>query len=119
MSHLEKSNAFQILIKIVLKNLLRLATKESVFIFDKTFHKQLDSVAIGFSLGQALANLENFYAIIKKGWLDKWPEEIKPVFYRNSVGYIFVLFRKEEHLVLKLPSLRATNLLNLLQKKTQ
>ena len=102
MSHLEKSNAFQILIKIVLKNLLRLATKESVFIFHKTFHKQLDSVAIGSSLGQALDNHENFYAIIKKGWLDKWPEEIKPVFYRNSVGYIFVLFRKEEHLVLKL-----------------
>ena len=47
------------------EKLLWLATKESIFISNKTFHKQLDSVAMGSPLGQALANHENVYAIMK------------------------------------------------------
>ena len=38
------------------EKLLRLATKESFFIFDKTFYKQLDGVAMGSPLGPTLAN---------------------------------------------------------------
>ena len=41
---------------------LRLATKESFFIFDKTFYKQLDGVGMGSPLGPTL----HFYAIMKK-----------------------------------------------------
>ena len=57
------------------EKLLRLATKESFFIFDKTFCKQLDGVAIGSPLGPTLAN--SFLCYHEKRWLDKCPEELK------------------------------------------
>ena len=57
-----------------------LRRKESVFIFNKTFYKQLDSVAMGSPLGLALSN--SFLCYHKKRWLDKCPEEFKSVFYR-------------------------------------
>ena len=38
------------------EKLLVLATKESFFIFDKTFYKKLDGVAMGSPLGPTLAN---------------------------------------------------------------
>ena len=38
------------------EKLLRLPTKESFFIFNKTFYKQLDGVAKGSLLGPTLAN---------------------------------------------------------------
>ena len=37
------------------EKLVRLATKESFFIFDKTFYKQLDGVAMGSQLGPTSA----------------------------------------------------------------
>ena len=97
MSHLINRNVFQILIESVFR-LLPVATKESFFIFDKTFHKQLDGIAMGSPLGPTLAN--SFLCYHEKGWLDKCPEEFKPVLYRRYVDDIFVLFRKKEHLKL-------------------
>ena len=49
-------------------------------------------------VGTTLAN--SFLCHHKKRWLDKCPEEFKPVFYRGYVDDIFVLFIKEEHLKL-------------------
>ena len=80
------------------EKLLRLATKESFFIFDKTFCKQLNGAAIGSPLGPTLAN--SFLCYHEKRWWDKCPEEFKPVFYRRYMDDIFILFRKEEHLKL-------------------
>lgn len=40
-----------------LKNLLELATKESLFIFDGICYKQIDGVAMGSPLGPTLANI--------------------------------------------------------------
>ena len=37
------------------EKLLRLATKESYFIFDEAFYKQLDGVAMGSPLGSTLS----------------------------------------------------------------
>ena len=42
----------------------------------------------------------SFLCYHEKRWLDKCPEEFKPVFYRRYVDDIFLLFRKEEHLKL-------------------
>ena len=42
--------------------------KESFFIFDETFYKQLDGVAIGSPLGPTLAN--SFLWHHEKRWLD-------------------------------------------------
>ena len=47
---------FQILVKPVLKKLLWLTTKESFFIFNKTFYKQSDGVAMGSRLVPTLAD---------------------------------------------------------------
>ena len=55
MSHLLKSNVSN-LDRASFERLLRLATNESVFIFNKTFYKQLDGVAMGSSLDPNLAN---------------------------------------------------------------
>ena len=53
---------------------------------------------MGSRLGPTLAN--RFLCYHEKEWLDKCPEEFKPVFYRSYVDDIFVLFRKKEHLKL-------------------
>ena len=50
---------------------------------------------MGSPLGPPLAN--SFLCCHEKRWLDKCPEEFKPVFHRQYVDNIFVLFRKEEH----------------------
>ena len=80
------------------EKLLRLATKESFFIFDETFYKQLNGVDMGSPLGPFLANA--FLCYHEKRWLNKCPEEFKPVFYRRHVDDIFVFPRNEEHLQL-------------------
>ena len=94
----DKKQCFSNLDRASFEKFLRLATKESFFIFDKTFYKQKDGVAMGYSLGPTLAN--SFLCYREKRWLDKCPEEFKPVFYKRYVDDIFVLFRKEEHLKL-------------------
>ena len=86
---------FENLDRASFEKLLLLALKESSFIFNKPFYKQLDGVAMGSPLGPTLAN--TFLCYHEKRWLDKCPEKFKPVFYRRYVN-IFVLFRKEEHL---------------------
>ena len=58
---------------------LRFATKKSFFIFDKNFYKQLDGVAMGFFANAFLCNHE-------KRWLDKCPEQFKPVFLQAICG---------------------------------
>ena len=72
------------------EKLLRLATKESFYIFDKTFYKQLEGVAMNIPLSPTLA--DSFLCYHDKRWLDKFPEEFKPVFYRRYVDDIFVHF---------------------------
>ena len=66
---------FQILIEPVLRN-----SKESFFVFDKTFYKQFDGGAMGSPLGPTLAT--TFLCYHEKRWLDKCPKKFKPVFYR-------------------------------------
>ena len=43
--------------KDVFRNLLTVATKESLFMFNNKFYKQIDGVAMGSPLGPALANI--------------------------------------------------------------
>ena len=57
--------------KTEFKELLSLATKDSHFIFDGTLYKQIDSVAMGSSLGPTLANA--FLVYHKKNWLENCP----------------------------------------------
>ena len=43
--------------KDVFRDLLTVATKESLFMFNNKFYKQIDGVAMGSPLGSALANI--------------------------------------------------------------
>ena len=73
------------------RNLLNLATKESLFTFNNTFYIQVDGVAMGSPLGPILANI--FLSYHEEKWLNKCPLEFKPSFYRRCVNDIFVLFK--------------------------
>jgi putative heme iron utilization protein len=84
--------------KIDVKNLLNLATKESLFIFNGVYYYQTDGVAMGSPLGPLLAN--SFMSHYEQIWLNECPAEFKPKFYRRYVDDIFILCEKAEHLEL-------------------
>ena len=81
-----------------LKQLLQIATNESLFIFDDQFYKQVDGVAMGSPLGPHFANA--FLCYYEKQWLEDCPIEFAPVYYRRYVDDIFVLFKSPEHVQL-------------------
>ena len=72
------------------KNLLELATKESLFIFDGVCYQQTDGVAMGSPLGPTLANI--FLCYYEEIWLSKCPQQFKPKYYQRYVDDIFLLF---------------------------
>ena len=76
--------------KDVFRHLLPMATKESFFMFNNKFYKQIDGVAMGSPLGSALANI--FMCNFENKWLKDCPHNLKPFFYRQYVHDIFVLF---------------------------
>ena len=77
-------------------DLLNLATKDSLFLFDEDYYYQIDGVAMGSPLGPTLANL--FMSYYEQIWLRECPLEFKPKFYRRYVDDIFVLVEKIEHI---------------------
>ena len=76
------------------KDLLRLATKESVFYFNGRYFKQKDGVAMGSPLGPALANA--FLAHHEVKWLQDCPNSFAPILYRRYVDDIFVLMCSQD-----------------------
>ena len=53
-------------------------------------------VAFRLPLGLAMANV--FLSFYEVKWLEQYPKEFKPVFYRRYVDDIFVLLESAEHL---------------------
>ena len=92
-----ESDTVEGLNKSKFKELLSLATKESYFIFNELLCKQIDGVAMGSPLGPTLANA--FPCFYEKKWLEQCLEEFKPVYYRQYVDDIFVLFISQDHLI--------------------
>ena len=82
--------------KIEFKELLSLATKESYFIFNGKLYKYVAGVAMGSLLGSALANA--FLVHFEKNWLQNYPSDFKPHYYRRYVDDIFVLFTLPKYL---------------------
>ena len=76
------------------RSLLELATKESLFIFDKDYYSQIDGVAMGSPLGPTLANI--FLCHYEEIWLSSCPKQFKPVYYKRYVDDIFCLFKNEK-----------------------
>ena len=77
------------------RNLLNIATKETFFMFNNKYYKQVDGVAMGSPLGPALANI--FMCSFENKWLRDCPNDFKPVFYRRYIDDIFVLFSSPDH----------------------
>ena len=77
------------------RNFLNIATKESFFLFNNKYCKQLDDVAMGYPLGPALADI--FMCSFESIWLRDCPNDFKPVFYRRYVDDIFALFSSPDH----------------------
>ena len=63
--------------------MLSLTTKESIILFDMEFYSQIDGVAMGSPLGPTLANV--FLCHHKKKWLNDCPNNLKPVFLRDTL----------------------------------
>ena len=78
------------------RNLLTLATKESLFLFDGEYYYQKDGVAMGSPMGPHMANL--FMTHFEQIWLSECPLEYKPKYYRRYVDDIFVLMENIEDL---------------------
>lgn len=77
------------------RTLLSLATKESFIVFNGSYYKQIDGVAMGSPLGPTFANV--FLCYHEEHWLSSCPADFKPKFYRRYVDDIFLLFDKHEH----------------------
>ena len=78
------------------ENLLSLATQESYFMFNDILYKQKTRVAMGSPLCPTMTNV--FLSFYEIKWLERCPNEFKPVFYRRCFDDIFVLFESAEHL---------------------
>ena len=81
--------------KIDFEKLLKQLYKKA-FQFRRKTYKQIDGVAMGSPLGPTLANA--FLCFHEKIWLNEYPDEFKPAYYRRSVDNILVLFRPPDHL---------------------
>ena len=77
------------------RNLLNIATKESLFTFNKKCYKQVHGVAIGSPLGLALTNI--FMYSFQSRWVQDCPNVFRPVFYKRYANVIFVLFCSIDH----------------------
>ena len=83
------------IIKHDFRNLLNIATKESFFMFNNKYYKQVNGVAMGSPLSPALANI--FMCSFESKWFRDYPNGFNPVFYRRYVDDIFALFSSPDH----------------------
>ena len=60
-------------------NLLNIATKETFFMFNTKYYKQVDGVAMGSPMNPALANI--FMCSFQSKWVRDCPNDLNPVFY--------------------------------------
>ena len=80
------------------RQLLRMATKGTVFYFNGNYYRQKDGVAMGSPLGPDMANAVLCHH--EKAWIDDCPLSYAPIFYARYVDDIFVLIRSNEHISL-------------------
>ena len=87
-----KFNGFS---QVEFKQLLQLAVKDSLFIFNGKYYTQCDGVAMGSPLGPTLANI--FLCYCEDIWLNKCPKAFAPMYCRRYMDDTFVLFSSRDH----------------------
>ena len=75
--------------------MLQLAVKDSLFIFNGKYYIQCDGVAMGSPLGPTLANV--FLCYWEEKWLSACPKQFSPLFYNRFIDDTFTLFSSEDH----------------------
>ena len=78
-----------------LKSMLKMATKENVFLFNDSLYKQKDGVAMGSPLGPTIAN--SFLTFHEQEWLENCPLEFRPIYYRRYIDDTFIIFKDRAH----------------------
>ena len=76
------------------KQLLTLSVKSSFFLFNGVYYKQIDGVAMGSPLAPTLANL--FLTHYEGRWLDNFPIQFRPRYYRRYVDDVFLMFERKD-----------------------
>ena len=87
------------------RQLLTLATKDLIFLFNDKIYSQIDGVGMGNPLGPTFANL--FLSHHELNWLQNCPNHFKPKFYRRYVDDTFILFSDASHVPLFLEYLNS------------
>jgi hypothetical protein len=77
------------------KQLLTLAVRNTVFIFDGKLYEQTEGLGMGLPLGPTFANI--FMSFHEEIWLRDCPEAFKPTFYRRYIDDTFLLFQSKSH----------------------
>ena len=80
------------------RTLLNFAVKDTHFIFNNSYYRQINGVAMGSPLGPFFANI--FLDYHEAVWLTKCPIDFKPLFYCRYVDDCFMVFRSESHIPL-------------------
>ena len=70
--------------------------QKSNLIFNRKLQKEVAGVAMGSPLRPTLARA--FQVHFEKNWLQNFPSDLKPHYYRRYVDDIFVLFTSQKHL---------------------
>ena len=82
------------LLKRHFKQLLTLAVKSSCFVFNN-YYTQIDGAAVGYPLRPTFANL--FLVYYERKWLENYPLQFIPKYYRRYADDIFLMFDKKDH----------------------
>ena len=77
-------------------DMLKIATSDSVFMFNDQLYSQIDGVAMGSPLSCCYANV--FLCHWEKIWLDNCPLDFKPIYYRRYVDDTFLVFKELAHI---------------------
>ena len=75
------------------RKFIKLAIEDSYFIFNETYYKQIDGLAMGCPLSATLANI--FLCFHESKWLTDCPSDFKPLYYKRYVDDTFVIFKNE------------------------
>ena len=70
-------------------DLLTLAVKDIIFLFNSLTYSQIEGIGMGNPLGPSFANI--FQCYHENNWLENCPEQFKPKFYKRYVDDLFLL----------------------------